>query len=246
MSIELTVLGCSGSYASPALGPTSGYLLVAGRSTVWLDCGSGTFERLQRHAAPEDLSAVVITHRHPDHCVDLLGLAMMLRYYRGRETGPPVYAPAEVAGVLGALWAETEHYFPWHEVGDGDKRTLDGDLTLRFSRTDHPVPTVAVEAEAGGTRLVYTSDTGPGWSAAAFGSGPDLLLAEATYQTGHEGPPIHLTAAQAGAMAAEAGARRLVLTHLAPDLDPAVSVAEAEDAFGGPVTLAAPDLRVRI
>lgn len=245
MSIELTVLGCSGSYNSPALGPCSGYLVRAGATTIWLDCGNGTFEPLQNHVVVEDLSAVVITHRHPDHCVDLTGLATLLHIFRGLESGPPVYAAPEVCDRLVALNSGMAELFAWDDVADGDTRTV-GEASLRFSETDHSAPTVAVEVESGGKRLVYTADTGPGWSASAFGSRPDLLVSEATYQRGIEGPPIHLTAAQAGQMAKSVDARRLMLTHLAPMLDPAASVVEAQETFGASVTLAAPGLRVRI
>ena len=245
MTIELTVLGCAGSFPSPAAGPCSGYLLRSGATSIWMDCGSGTLERLQRHAVPDDLTGVVITHRHADHSVDILGLEVMLRYYRGFAVGPPVLAPAEVLDSLSGVGGGLASFFAWDEVDDGDRRQL-GDIGLRFSRTDHSAPTVAVEASAGGKRLVYTSDTGPKWSAAAFGPTPDLLLSEATYEHEDDGVPVHLTAHQAGAMGAEVDARRLVITHLAPLRDPAVSVAAAEEAFGGRVTLAAPDLRVRI
>ena len=245
MSIELTVLGCSGSFSSPASGPCSGFLVRAGGTSIWLDCGNGTFERLQSHVVVDDLSAVVITHRHPDHCVDLIGLATLLHIYRGVGAGPPVLAAPEVRDRLLALNSGVGDFFAWDEVADGDTRTV-GEATLRFSETDHSVPTVAVEVEAGGKRLVYTADTGPGWSASAFGSRPDLLLSEATYQRGFEGIPIHLTAAQAGEMARDVDARRLMLTHLVPLLDPAASVTEAQETYGDQVTLAAPDLRVRI
>lgn len=245
MSIELTVLGCSGSYPTPASGPCSGYLLRSGGSTVLLDCGNGVLERLQRHAVVDDLTGIVISHRHADHCVDLLTLHVMLRYYRGLDTGPPVIAPAQVLDGLSGLSAGLDSFFAWDEVGDGDERGL-GEFTLRFSRTDHSVPAVAVEASAGGKTLIYTADTGPKWSAAAFGVSPDLLLSEATYQHESDGAPVHLTAGQAGAMAAATSARRLVITHLAPAADPAASVALAEETYGRAVTLAAPDLRVRI
>jgi len=89
---------------------------------------------------------------------------------------------------------------------------------------------------------VYTADTGPEWTVGAFGDGADLVLSEATYQEGDKGWPRHLTAAEAGRAAREAGAKRLMLTHLWPELDPVVSVAEGSEAFGEPVTLAAPHL----
>ena len=91
-------------------------------------------------------------------------------------------------------WTDT---FDWKLVGDGDRATI-GEAQLRFSRTDHPLPTVGVELAHGGKRLVYTADTGPGWSVEAFGPGADLVLSEATYQHDDIRAPIHLSARQAG------------------------------------------------
>lgn len=243
--MELTVLGACGSYAGPACGACSGYLLRAGGAAIWLDCGNGTFANLQRHLAVEDLTAVVITHQHPDHCVDLYSLHVMLAYGLERR-GLPVYAPEGLEHHLGTLvngdWGGT---FAWTGLADSDEVTI-GDAVLRFSRTDHPPPTLAVEVTAGGRRLVYTADTGPGWSVAAFAPGADLVLSEATFQRDGEGKPGHLSARKAGEAARVAGAKRLVLTHIWPGLDPAASAVEGSEAFGQEVTLAAPHQRLRI
>jgi len=243
--VELTVLGACGSYAGPACGACSGYLVRAGGAAIWLDCGNGSFANLQRHLAVEDLTAVVITHQHPDHCVDLYSLHVLVTYGLERR-GLPVYAPQGLEQHLGTLvngdWGDG---LAWTGLADGDEVPI-GEATLRFSRTDHPPPTLAVEVTAGGRRLVYTADTGPGWSVDAFGPGADLVLSEATFQRDGEGKPGHLSARQAGEAARAAGARRLVLTHIWPGLDPAASAVEGSDAFGQEVTLAAPHQRLRI
>jgi ribonuclease BN (tRNA processing enzyme) len=243
--MDLTVLGCSGSYGAPAGGACSGYLVRAGATAIWLDCGNGTFANLQRHLVVEDLAAVVITHEHPDHCVDLYGLHVLWRYGLERS-GLAVLAPEglreRLAVLVGGDWGDT---FEWSVIGDGDA-TVIGELGLRFSRTDHPPPTYAVEASGDGKRIVYTSDTGPGWSVDAFASGADLVLSEATYQRDDRGGARHLTAHDAGRAAREAAARRLLLTHLWPRLDPGHSVREGSEAFGDSVTLAAPHLSTRI
>ncbi|MGH8998364.1 MAG: MBL fold metallo-hydrolase [Acidimicrobiia bacterium] len=246
--MDVTVLGASGSYGAPAGGACSGYLVRAGSTNLWVDCGNGTFPALQRHLAVDDLTAVVITHEHPDHCVDIYGLAVLLRWGRPERAGEmmPVYGPAGLAERLGTLvGGDWGGVLSWAEVDDGDEVAV-ADARLRFSRTDHPPPTVAVEVAHGGKRLVYTADTGPGWTVAAFGSGADLVLSEATFQRDSERDDLHLSARQAGEAARAAGARRLMLTHLWPGLDPAVSAAEGSEAFGGPVTLAAPHVRVRV
>lgn len=246
--MELTVLGCSGSYGAPAGGACSGYLVRTARSALWLDCGNGTLANLQRHMPVDDLTALVITHWHPDHCADIYGLQVLFKYGLGR-TGLPVYAPegteTRLATLVDGDWGGV---FAWSAVGDGDAASV-GDCDLRFSRTAHPPPTMAVEVAAGGKRLVYTADTGPDWSPEAFGSGADLVLSEASFQ-GDQGPvgagAIHLSARQAGEQARAAQARRLMLTHLWPGLDPNASVVEGSEAFGREVLLAAPHQRTRI
>ena len=247
--MELTVLGCSGSYGAPAGGACSGYLVRTAGSTLWLDCGNGTLANLQRHqAGVADVSALIVTHWHPDHCADIYGLHVLLKHGLG-HTGFPVYAPEGTEDRLGTLvdgdWGGA---FAWSAVADGDTVGV-GDCELRFSKTAHPPPTMAVEVAGDGKRLVYTADTGPDWSPEAFGSGADLVLSEASWQgeaAPPGAPPIHLTARQAGAAARAAGARRLMLTHLWPGLDPNASVVEGSEAFGREVLLAAPHQRTRI
>jgi ribonuclease BN (tRNA processing enzyme) len=242
--MELTVLGCSGSYNAPPAGACSGYLVRDGDTSIWMDCGHGSFTNLQRHVDPGDLTAVVITHEHPDHCVDIYGLHVLLRYGMERS-GLPVYAPAGADERLGVL-AHFADTFAWHAIDDGACATV-GSIDLAFSRTDHPPPTFAVEATDGdGRRLVYTSDTGPGWSVDAFAPGAELVLSEASYEDADVRSPIHLSGSQAGAAARAAGAQNLVLTHLWPRVDRSVVDREGSEAFGAAVTLAAVDLTVPV
>jgi len=242
--MDLTVLGCSGSYGGP-MGPCSGYLVRSGDTTVWIDCGNGTFGHLQEYCDVEDLTAVVLTHEHPDHCVDMYGLHVLMRYGLERTT-IPVYAPEGLEQHLGALvggdWGGA---FTWHDIR-ADGQTEIGSLAVRFSRTDHPPPTYAVELEADGRRMIYTSDTGPGWSVGAFAPGADLVLSESTYLAEDKPTDIHLSAREAGEAAREAGAHRLMLTHLWPRLDPKQVVDEGSEAFGDAVTLAAPHLVTQV
>lgn len=252
MLVELSVLGSSGSYAAPGR-PCSGYLVRSGSTRLWMDCGAGTFGRLQERLADQgaeatDLDAVVITHEHPDHCVDIYGLHVMLRY--GLEVeGLPLYAPSGAELRLGALVRDWGPTFDWHALSDGAKAQV-GEIALRFSRTDHPPPTFAVELTSGSPeqpkRLVYTADTGPRWDISAFDPGADLVLSEASYLHHDRQSPLHISAKEAGEAARAADARRLVLTHLWPTLDPAESAREGAEAFGDDVTMAEPGLILEI
>jgi len=235
------VLGCSGSFGAPGGGACSGYLVREGSTSVWVDCGNGTFGHLQEHLAIDDLTAVVLTHGHPDHCVDIYGLHVLLRYGLGREN-LPVFAPEGLEKFLLSLVSDWGNAFDWRAVGDGDAAKI-GDLSLKFSRTDHPPPTYAVEATSlDNRRLIYTADTGPDWGVDAFEPGADLVLSEATYLHANRPAPIHLSARQAGEAARAARAQRLILTHLWPRIDPAISSEEGAEAFGDSVTLAAPHM----
>lgn len=234
--MHVTVLGCGGTYAEPG-NACSGYLLRTNRTAVAVDLGPGTLANLQRHLDLVDLDGIVLTHEHPDHWTDLPVARNVFRYVLDRSAIPVVTTAGTRA--LAAPFA-ADDTFAWTTVTDGATATI-GDLQLRFSRTDHPVETLAVWAEGDGASFLYSSDTGPGWSPTAFGARPDLALIEATFDHEHAAH-LHLTAAEAGRAAAAVGARRLVITHLLPGTDPDQQVAAAEATFGGPVGLARPGL----
>ena len=238
MTLSLTVLGCSGSYPAPG-GACSGYLVRGGGTAVWLDAGSGTLANLQRHLDLDELDAIVLTHAHPDHWVDVLPYHNVARYLRPR-TGLPVWSPAKVRDLASAINGRLAPAFDWGVVGGGSVVHV-GPLTLRFSRTDHPGETLAVRVDGDGASLGYSADTGSGWSLAELGPGLGLAVCEATLPPEDEGRVQHLSARQAGSDARAAGARQLVLTHLQPGIDEDRSRADATEAFGAPVALAAID-----
>lgn len=230
--LTLTVLGCCGSYPGPGQA-CSGYLVRSPTTTVWLDAGPGTLANLQRHVGLHEIDAVVLSHEHPDHRTDLEGYYVACRYYARREQ-VAVYAPASVRSVA----YYTGPPLGWHDMSDGDRVEV-GDLTLTFSRTDHPPETLAVRVDGAGRSLAYSADTGPGWSFEALGPGLDLALCDATFLDGNRGASNHMTARQAGESGRRAGVGRLVLTHLWPTLDPDRSRVEGSEAFGSEVAVAA-------
>ena len=245
--MELTVLGCSGSHPGPGRA-CSGYLVGHEGTKVLLDAGNGSTANLQRIVAPDELDAVVVSHRHVDHCIDLVGMFYALRFDPGFDRRLPLYAPPEVHETLTAVLSRDasqafDDVFAHHEVSGGDRIAVGG-LEMTFYDSVHPPPTVSVRITAGGRVLTYSGDSAGGENLVAAARNADLFLCEATWQ-GDEAdfpPELHLTARGAAAVARRAGARHLVLTHVAGSLDPVVSVAEAAEAFPGDVE-AASDLR---
>ncbi len=242
-ALTVTVLGSAGTFPHPD-NPCSGYLVRTPDTAVWVDTGPGTFAALQGHLRLDELDAVIVSHEHPDHCIELPVVRNAAKYALGIDH-LPVYGPAGARSLVETiLGSPLDPPLAWTTVTDGDEVRI-GDLTIRFSRTDHPVETLAMRIEAAGRVMAYTSDTGPGWSLAALdreGAGFDLALCEATLAEPLDGI-AHLTAAQAGAMAAAAGVQRLALTHLYEGVaTERADEASAPGAFDGPVEIANPGL----
>jgi ribonuclease BN (tRNA processing enzyme) len=245
VGLTLTVLGCSGSYPAPDV-PCSGYLVRSDTTAVVIDLGHGAFAELQRHLDVADLDAVVLTHAHPDHWIDLTGLRILTHYDRGIDH-VPVWGTEETRHMVATVASGIEPAFAWQPLGPRGSFTI-GDLELRIERTDHYVETYAIRVEGPeGGSLLYSSDTGPGWSPAELGRDVDLALVESSYLDAEElGEVLHLCADMAGAGARAAGARRLVLTHLVPGADPEAHARRAAAAYGGPVDVARPGAVYRL
>lgn len=237
----VTVLGCGGTYAAPD-NACSGYLVEGAATRLWVDTGPGTLANLQRHVELTDLDAIVLSHEHPDHWLDLPVVRNVLRYVLD-DLRLPVYGTAGTKAMAEfVLDGSLGPTFEWTTVADGDRVTI-GSVDTVFSRTDHPVETLAMRFDLGGPSLVYTADTGPDWDVAALGDAPDVVLCEATLDDAEAGQAPHLTGGQAGRAAAEADSGRLLLTHLLPGSDPDRRRGEAAAEFDGPIDLVTPNRR---
>ncbi len=245
-ALRLDVLGSSGSGPEPGH-PASGYLLRGGGVSLLLDTGPGTFMRLAELIRPESVDAVVVSHVHPDHCTDIFALYAYFAHRLGRSDSTPLLVPPgagdHLAGFVGSGPDHTfRRIFDIVEVDGGETASFGG-LALRFARTTHPVATIATRVDAGAASLAYSADTGPGGGFADLAAGAGTVLCEATLgdeERADSAYPFHLTAAEAGSVAAAAGASRLVLTHLGPTLPPHVASARAASVFAGEVDVAVP------
>jgi ribonuclease BN (tRNA processing enzyme) len=249
--MRLTILGSSGTYPAPS-NPGSGYLIEAGRTRVWCEAGPGTFAALNRQLDLDFLDAVVVSHRHPDHCMDLLMAYHAFAYGPMPRRGIPLYAPDEVfdafLSFLGQGWdGRFARVFDLHTVSDGKQITV-GDLQVSFAAADHTVPTVASRWTDGSRAFAYSADTGPNGDWPRLVQDTHLFLSEASLGASpyQRAVPHHLTADQAGQIARDRGTRKMMLTHIPPHIDAVAAVAEAEASFDRPVALAVPGAAHRI
>jgi ribonuclease BN (tRNA processing enzyme) len=245
VSIRLTILGKSPSWQDRD-GACSGYHVeLDGGPRLLVDCGSGVFGKLRRHCEYERVDAVLISHLHADHLLDLVPFAYALTYGpQLRSQRPLLHAPpgarAALRRLCGSWGSETliEDAFELVEYDPAAELDLDG-LRARLRLVPHYVPSYAIGLEGASGRLVFSADCGPNDALVELARDADLLLIEATLAKPDREDGAHLTAAEAGEIGRRAAVKRLVLTHFSDTLDPNVVRATGEEAFGGAVALAA-------
>lgn len=254
--MKLTVLGGSAAGPNPGQG-CSGYLVESGTTRIVLDLGSGTFPELRRHVDFRLLDGVVLSHGHLDHFLDVLALRYALAYNPiPADRLLPLWLPPGGRELLDRLARaitddlDPSDFLSVYEVNqyDPDTSLTIGELQIRFFPTVHYVPCWAMRISNNvDGDLFYTADTGPAANLGTPARGSHVIIAEGTDQSGSREPYVsrgHMTPAEAGTLARDAGAGVLVLSHLWVENDPFRAVSEASQTFGGPVELATPGLGI--
>jgi ribonuclease BN (tRNA processing enzyme) len=248
--MRLTVLGRSPARPNPGEA-CAGYLIEGGGARVLVDIGPGIVAQLLLRHHPAELNAVIVSHMHADHMLDLVTLRYVYPWRRltdGERLSivlPPGSADQLLdlaRGVGGARHFEDAFRLSEH---DGAGALTFGALTVTPRETQHYIPCWGFRLEAEGRRLGYTADTAPCDGLAALADGADLLLSEATLRSLDEDaqppePRGHLLPSEAGNAARDGRAERLVLTHLPVDEGADWFRASAAEAFGGDVEIAEP------
>jgi ribonuclease BN (tRNA processing enzyme) len=260
--VRITVLGKSPAWQD-AGGACSGYLVEEAGTFLLLDCGNGVFSKLRRYRDYVAVDAIVISHLHADHFLDLVPYAYALTYAPRQQPvavdrWPGTAAPARpkllaprgarqtFRRVVGSWGAEDliDNAFDIHEYAPGEELTV-GPLALRFQEVPHWLPTCAVDLRSTATgrhpagRFTYGADTAPTDELVRLAEGSDLLMIEATLpRPERDGVRGHLTPAEAGEHGSRAKVGRLVITHFSDEMDELWARREAERAFEGPVSVA--------
>ncbi len=240
--MDLTVLGTSAAYPAPG-GAASGYLVRHGGFNLVLDLGTGALSNLQRHVPLTRIDALVISHEHPDHCLDLYPLWLALFFHPEPVPPIPLVSPAGVFDRVARLHRSDDEVrdmrqrFDVREVEPGAAVEL-GPYRIQTRPMRHLVTTIGVRVETDGRSLAYTGDTGPTEEVEHLARDVDVLVAENSWLDGQGTGPFHLTARQAGRHAAQAEAGRLVLSHFWPTNEREPSREQAAEMFDRDVVLA--------
>lgn len=267
--MKLTILGSSASCPAPH-DACSGYLITESETRILIDCGTGIVSSLlslglgplgetaqqPSGAVPNSwgLDAVVISHMHPDHYLDLVPFRYGIRY--GKERTEPVNVWVPPGGIahlrrLGECLSTTQPFFDaaftLREYTPDSPFTIGG-MVIAAVPVWHSIPSYALRVIGAGRTFVYTSDTAPCASLNEVAQDADLLLAETTLGTEAFAPgnDLHLGGPDAGNVARVAHARRLVLTHFWPGTDREAVRHSAMHEFDGVVKIARPQMVMTI
>ena len=163
--------------------------------SIVLDLGNGALGALQRHIQPYAVDAVLLSHLHVDHCIDMCGLYVMMRYVPGGPGRPtmPVWGPAGTGAHLARAYGSGEAedvlgVFDFHDLRHCDP-VMVGPFTITPVRVNHPVETYGFRVEAGGRVLAYTGDTDTCDQLDDLLTGADLVLADSAFVDGRDPCP---------------------------------------------------------
>jgi ribonuclease BN (tRNA processing enzyme) len=242
VSFKVIVAGGSGGYAGPGKA-CSCFLLEHEDHMLALDLGAGALGNLLKYTDADALDGLAISHLHYDHYMDIYGLLTARRFWETQLPPLPVLAPPGAAKHIGVVInADSREFFMGcmdiTEVAPGKELEFAG-FSMSAEPAQHIKDSFIFRVSAGGRTLCYSGDTDRCDAVLEQASGVDLFICEATFTS--EVPlkiPGHLTAREAGEIAAKAQVGRLLLTHLWPTFSGERAIEDAAAAYDGPIDLA--------
>lgn len=250
--LRLTIVGSAPAWARGPGRPSSCYLVELGGAGLLLDLGQGSLGALWSYRDPSTLTGVLVSHLHPDHHVDLVALRHLLRYGMGRPQRIRVWAPSGLWERYDAFLGEPDFLAAAFDGGEVSGQTWEaGPFRIASAPVLHAHNSHAYRvsplADPDAPGLVYSGDCARWQDLVPLLRPGDTLLSEAFWGAGSGEPgAMHLSAGDAASAAVEGAAARLVLTHLAEEVDPDAALAAARAGFRGEVLLATPGLRLEI
>ena len=249
--LQLDVIGAGPAYTDRPGASGAAYLVRHGPTALLLDLGQGSFPRLAGTLEPSSLDAVVISHLHPDHFIDLVALGPYLHWQFKPARRVRVIAPAGLAARLDALHDQpgfTSTSLDVEDVTPGT-RTI-GSLTVEAQRVTHTRDSHAYRVagpDGASPGLVYSGDCGRAEDLDALVRPGDTLLSEVSFGPGPVPPgAAHLDGPAVAALAIRTGAGAVLLTHLQMGFDEAATIQSVRSTFPGLVSLVVPGDRFAI
>ena len=243
MGLRLTVLGSAAAWAERPGRPSSAYLIEHPEGAIVLDLGQGALNSVFGQRDPSTLDAVVISHEHSDHHVDLIPLRHLLRYGYDEPRRIGLHVPDELRRRYDVFPGEADFL---HDLSGPDlvagKRDIGpfgldsrpvthSELSYAFRVTSaaptEPLGSSTAAIAGAPTISSHSSDRATRSSARRSGARASRSPAQTTSPRHRR--PVQRSADEAG---------QLVLTHVLDAHDPQAAVDAAREVFPGPVELA--------
>jgi ribonuclease BN (tRNA processing enzyme) len=247
--MELVVLGAGPAYTDRPGAAGAAYLIRDGGKALVLDLGQGVFPRLAGELDPADLLAVVVSHLHPDHFVDLIPLRHYLAYEFRPGRRISVHAPAGLETRLDGLMGEPGFARASLDIVPlGLRPRAIRPFALQAALVAHTDESYAFRLATGdGPGLVYSGDCGRADDLRALLQPGDTLLAEVSFGPGPvPAGALHLDAPAVAGVASRSRVGRVLVTHLQMGFDAAETERAVRSGFDGDVRLVWPGDRLTV
>lgn len=235
-NLFVKILGATSPYCKQGQACPS-YFVSDGETYILLDAGSGSHSNFDM----ENLSGlnIFVSHLHRDHYNDIFNYqyASYVLHGQGKvQEKIHIYLPEFNCQFAEDIKNEEIAFADYHEI-KAEKIYEIGAFKIEICKLIHTPQfySYATKIQAHGKIIVYSGDVSFSDKdrLAEFAKGADMLICEASLLESYGFPEIyvHLTAAQAGKIAAQAEAEKLMLTHFWPEEDRKNCKAEAEKYF---------------
>jgi ribonuclease BN (tRNA processing enzyme) len=229
-------------YSSPSLA-----MLIEGKAFLF-DIGPDALHQIARTEIDfNKIENIFITHFHPDHTSGLIHLLFATRNPDMIKTRKP-FTITGPKGIKTLVLKLEEAYHDWLslppgllkidelDIGKSEKRIF-SEFTITSKRVRHSEHSIAYRIEdRSGKSFVYSGDTEYCDGIIELAYNCDLLVLECSFPEGKyiEG---HLTPSQAGKIADQARAKRLVLVHFYPEVLKTDIESECRKSYKGEISL---------
>lgn len=243
---RVVLLGTKGGPTPSAFRAPASVAIVTGGRLYLIDCPNGVAGQLAKAAIRLDqLSHVFVTHNHSDHVVDA-GSLLVLAWGSGLKSSVTLHGPPPLRQIVDLSLAASSYDIAVRMREEGrppllplihvQERTAaglvhqDGQVRVTSAAVDHYTvkPAFAYRFETPTRSVVISGDTTYSENLVRLARGADLLIHEAMYLPGVDQLAgdnaslkqhlfrSHSTTEQVGLVAARAGVKKLVLSHLVP------------------------------
>jgi ribonuclease Z len=227
---KVILLGTGSVIPNPRRMATS-HLLLTSNERILVDCGPGSAHRMAEAGyLPKDLTRVLVTHLHADHCSELASIVLSA-FLQGRETPLPIYGPQGTKDHVDLIFSQVFGYIPRLLSARGKKfdipvievnpeTVIEDDIKITCAKVIHgPILALGYRIDTENGSVGFSGDTAPCEDLINLVKGVDLLIHECPYPDKNGPHPAHTIPNQLGPIAAKVESRALAMNHFFPMCD---------------------------